>query len=171
MSHRPSAKRTLLLLLLLLLLLWWSFPAWPQNSAILCGPDTYPFRVEGAKPWAKKCKHRCFREEVLSCPAGAEESDKGENEPPEPAAWTPANGNVVVLKSRNMRSSESITPKLCRWKQKITEKVHLSGTFEVLVIRIATTALLSDWKRTCFLAHKDRQRWAAFTTEKILGMQ
>ena len=49
-------------------------------------PDAYAFRVEGAKPWAKKCKHCCSRDEVLSCPTGAEEWDKGKNEPPEPAA-------------------------------------------------------------------------------------
>ena len=36
-------------------------------------PDAYAFQVEGAKPWAKKCKHRCSREEVLSCLTGAEE--------------------------------------------------------------------------------------------------
>ena len=49
-------------------------------------PDAYAFQVEGAKPWVKKCKHRCSREEVLSPPTGAEEWDKGKNEPPELAA-------------------------------------------------------------------------------------
>ena len=48
-------------------------------------PDAYALRVEGAKPWVKKCKHHCSREEVLSCPTGAEEWNKGKNEHPEPA--------------------------------------------------------------------------------------
>ena len=73
--------------------LGWSFPAWPQNSTNLRWPDAYAFWVEGAKLWAKKCRHRCSRAEVLSCPAEAEEWDKGLSEPPEPTAWTPANGN------------------------------------------------------------------------------
>ena len=73
--------------------LGWSFPAWRQNSMNLRWPDAYDLWVEGAKPCAKKCKQRCSREEVLSCPAEAEESDKGKTEPLEPAAGTPANGN------------------------------------------------------------------------------
>ena len=73
--------------------LGWSFPAWPQNLTNLRWPDAYAFWVEGAKLWAKKCRHRCSKAEVLSCSAEAEEWDKGLSEPPEPTAWTPANGN------------------------------------------------------------------------------
>ena len=73
--------------------LGWSFPAWLQNSTNFRWPDAYAFWVEGAKLWAKKSRHRCSRAEVLSCPAEAEEWDKGLSEPPEPTAWTPANGN------------------------------------------------------------------------------
>ena len=73
--------------------LGWSFPAWPRNSTNFRWPDAYAFLVEGAKLWAKKCRHRCSRAEVLSCPAEAEEWGKGLSEPPEPTAWTPANGN------------------------------------------------------------------------------
>ena len=62
-----------------------------------------------------------------------------------------------VLNSRNMSSSES-KPQRAAESRRSRRRCIKAGTFEVLVVRIATTASLSDRKRTCFLAHKDPQR-------------
>ena len=72
--------------------------------------------------------------------------------------------SAAVFITPGICSAEKLNPKKAQKKEKQRSRCMSEGSFAVLLLRTATTAMLSEWKQTCLPVHRSPQTAAANTT-------